>query len=208
MKGKQVPLYVVREPLVLASASPRRKELLAQMGLEFRVIPSPDEEPAIGFRPDEGVRRSALFKARTVAQMESTSWVLAADTIVVLGGHVFGKPATPQEAFTMLRSLSGRSHDVYTAVCLTRADRGFCRVETVKSRVEFREMTEAEIVAYVRTGEPMDKAGAYGIQGLAGAFVKAVYGSYSNVVGLPLAETLGMLQKNGVIIPSCAEENL
>lgn len=205
MKDKAVPLYVVCEPLVLASGSPRRRELLAQLGLDFQVRPSPEEEPSIGSRPDEGVRRAALFKARAVAQQEATSWVLAADTIVVLGGHIFGKPSSPEEARNMLRSLAGRSHEVYSAVCLMRVDRGFCRVETVLSRVEFRDVTEVEIAAYVRTGEPMDKAGAYGIQGLGGAFVRAVYGSYTNVVGLPLAETLGMLQKNGVIAP-CFEQ--
>lgn len=207
MKEKPMPLYVVREPFVLASRSPRRRALLAQLGLDFQVRPSPEEEPSIGTRPDEGVRRAALFKARTVAQKEWASWVLAADTIVVLGGHIFGKPSSPQEAESMLRSLSGRSHEVYSAVCLARADRGFCRVETVLSRVEFRDVTEAEITAYVRTGEPMDKAGAYGIQGLGGAFVRAVYGSYTNVVGLPLAETLGMLQKNGIIAPCLHQDS-
>ncbi|WP_123289679.1 Maf family protein [Desulfosoma caldarium] len=200
-----MPLYVVREPLVLASGSPRRRELLAQIGLDFQVRPSSAEEPFMGSRPAEGVRRAALLKARSVALQEGASWVLAADTIVVLGGHIFGKPSSPEEARNMLHFLAGRSHEVYSAVCLMRADRGFCRLEIVRSRVEFREVTNAEIDAYVRTGEPMDKAGAYGIQGLGGAFVRAVYGSYTNVVGLPLAETLGMLQKNGVIAP-CVEE--
>lgn len=201
MNGKAVPLYTTREPLVLASGSPRRRELLAQLGLEFRVSPSLREEPPIGSRPETGVRRSAVFKARSVARMEPSSWVLAADTIVVLGGRIYGKPETPEEAMGMLRSLAGRCHDVLTAVCLMRVDRGFCRVELVQSRVEFRDLSETEIVAYVRTGEPMDKAGAYGIQGLGGAFVKAVYGSYTNVVGLPLAETLTMLQKQEIIVP-------
>lgn len=201
MKGNPTPLYSAREPLVLASASPRRHELLAQLGVRFRVVPSSVEEPITEARPELGVRRSALVKARSVAEREPSAWVLAADTVVVLGGMIFGKPSSPEEAARMLRSLSGRNHGVFTAVCLIHLKRGFCQVETTQSRVEFREITEAEIAAYVRTGEPMDKAGAYGIQGLGGAFVKAVYGSYTNVVGLPLAETVAMLQKNGVITP-------
>lgn len=201
MRADPPPLYAVREPFVLASASPRRQELLARLGLRFRVVPSPVEEPPVEARPEDGVRRSAVFKARAVAEREPSSWVLAADTIVVLGGLIFGKPGSREEAARMLRSLSGRSHSVFTAVCLMHFRRGFRYVETVQSRVEFRELSEAEIAAYVRTEEPMDKAGAYGIQGLGGAFVKAVYGSYTNVVGLPLAETVAVLQKYGVITP-------
>lgn len=199
MTGNPTPLYTACEPLVLASASPRRSELLAGLGLRFRVEPSPVEELPVDGRPELGVRRSALMKARSVAQREPSSWVLAADTIVILGGRIFGKPGSREEAVRMLRTLSGRSHSVFTAVCLIHLRRGFCHVETVQSRVEFRELTEAEIAAYVRTGEPMDKAGAYGIQGQGGAFVRGVYGSYTNVVGLPLAETVALLQRNGVI---------
>lgn len=199
MKAKSGVLYTACEPLVLASASPRRRELLARLGLLFRVVPSPVEEPPVGVRPEAGVRRSALFKARSVAEQEPASWVLGADTIVVLGGLIFGKPNSPEEAARMLRSLSGRSHSVFTAICLIHMKRGFSQVDVIQTRVEFRDLSDAEIAAYVRTGEPMDKAGAYGIQGLGAAFVKAVYGSYTNVVGLPLAETVAMLQKNGVI---------
>lgn len=199
MTGNPTPLYTACEPLVLASASPRRSELLAGLGLRFRVEPSPVEEVLVDGRPELGVRRSALMKARSVAERTPSSWVLAADTVVVLGGRIFGKPGSREEALRMLRSLSGRSHTVFTAVCLIHLKRSFCHVETIQSRVEFRELTEAEIAAYVRTGEPMDKAGAYGIQGQGGAFVKGVYGSYTNVVGLPLAETVALLQRNGVI---------
>lgn len=199
MKANPGLLYTACEPLVLASASPRRRELLARLGLRFRVVPSPLEEPPVDARPEIGVRRSALFKARSVAEREPSSWVLGADTIVVLGGLIFGKPSCPEEAVKMLRSLSGRSHSVFTAVCLIHLKRGFSQGDVIQTRVEFRDLSDAEIAAYVRTGEPMDKAGGYGIQGLGAAFVKAVYGSYTNVVGLPLAETLAMLQKNGVI---------
>lgn len=205
VKANPGALYSACEPLVLASASPRRRELLAGLGLRFRVVPSPHEEPPVGARPEMGVRRSAFFKARSVAEREPSSWVLGADTVVVLGGLIFGKPGSPEEAARMLRSLSGRSHSVFTAVCLIHMRRGFSQMELIQTRVEFRELSEAEIAAYVRTGEPMDKAGAYGIQGLGAAFVKGVSGSYTNVVGLPLAETLTMLQKNGVIAPAASQ---
>jgi septum formation protein len=180
--------------LVLASQSPRRRELLALLGVDFEVRPANvDESPMAGELPEDYVIRVATDKARALAARQA---VLAADTAVVLDGELLGKPATADEARSMLRRLSGRPHTVYSGVVL-RDDSG-CRVCRVATTVRFRALGAGEIAAYVGTGEPMDKAGAYGIQGLGGAFVTAIEGSYSNVVGLPLAETLALLRASGI----------
>jgi septum formation protein len=160
------------------------------------------EEPPIGDHPDEGVRALAASKAREISTRFPEAWVLAADTIVVLGGKVFGKPADEKDAEEMLRQLSGRTHEVLTAVSLAHRGRGFFQTQAVRTQVSFRDLKDGEIRAYVKTGEPMDKAGAYGIQGVGAFLVQRVHGSYTNVVGLPLAETVDLLMKHGVIEPS------
>ncbi|SHF47213.1 septum formation protein [Desulfacinum infernum DSM 9756] len=192
----------MKEALILASASPRRRELLAGLGLRFQIVPSRVEEPPIGDHPDEGVRALAASKAREISTRFPEAWVLAADTIVVLGGKVFGKPADEKDAEEMLRQLSGRTHEVLTAVSLAHRGRGFFQTQAVRTQVSFRDLKDGEIRAYVKTGEPMDKAGAYGIQGVGAFLVQRVHGSYTNVVGLPLAETVDLLMKHGVIEPS------
>ncbi|MFP5213324.1 MAG: Maf family protein [Acidobacteriota bacterium] len=197
-----MPLFKMLEPLVLASGSPRRKEMLDAMGLSFEVITSGvDESGGVGEAPEALVRRWAGEKAAAVARLRPNCWVIGADTIVVLDGTIFGKPESPDEASSMLRQLAGRSHEVMSAVALARLDRGFTRVECVRTEVRFKPLSEKEIRAYVHTGEPMDKAGAYGIQGLGAFLVEAVSGSYTNVVGLPLSETLEWLKDLGVIAP-------
>lgn len=179
---------------VLASASPRRRELLAAVGLEPLVRPADvDEAVRPGERPEAYGLRVASEKARAGAHALP---VLAADTVVALDGRSLGKPATPEEAKISLRDLSGRSHAVHTAVALRVGEVVATRLVTTK--VRFRSLPEAEIAAYVATGEPMDKAGAYGIQGRGGALVAEITGSYSNVVGLPLEETLALLAEVGV----------
>jgi len=179
--------------LVLASASPRRRELLASAGVLFVVRPSAiDETPDAGEEPLPYVRRMAREKALAVEADESET-VLAADTVVALDGRVLGKPADVGDALATLRVLSGRTHRVHTAVALRTGGRVLARVTT--TRVTFRTLKEDELARYVATGEPFDKAGGYGIQGHGGALVERVVGSYTNVVGLPLAETLALLAR-------------
>ncbi len=182
-------------PFVLASASPRRRALLASAGLRPEVRPADvDETPRAAEAPVAYALRVALDKAAAV-HVDGGPPVLAADTVVALDGACLGKGSDPDEARRMLRALSGRSHAVHTAV-VVRAEVVHCDVVTTE--VRFRRLGEAEIERYVATGEPRDKAGAYGIQGEGGALVASVRGSYSNVVGLPLEETLRLLALVGV----------
>jgi septum formation protein len=180
---------------VLASASPRRRELLRALCTEFDVVPSAVEETLEPGPLAEAVRRLALRKARAVAATRPADLVLGADTIVVVDGEVLGKPSGRPEAAAMLRRLRGRVHEVLTAVAVVDAGRGREASETVRSRVRMRAYGDDEIAAYAATDEPLDKAGAYAIQGVGGALVEALEGSWSNVVGLPLEATAGLLRR-------------
>ena len=174
-------------PLVLASASPRRRALLAQIGLTPAVAPTGADETWPGGDPGPAVEALALRKARaaTATGLHDGALVLAADTVVVLGDDVLNKPATPGEAAAMLRRLSGRTHTVYTGVALLHGGRAV--TTRAATRVTFADLRDGEIDAYVATGSPMDKAGAYGIQDDLGALLVArIDGEYTNVVGLPL----------------------
>ncbi len=184
--------------LILASASPRRRELLEQLGVAYDCRPADiDETPQAGEKPADYVRRMAQEKARSIAPAaEPGSVVLAADTTVVLDDDVLGKPRDHFHGLAMLARLSGRSHSVLTAVCLLGPGGEDC--ELVETRVEFQQLSREVCEAYLATDEPWDKAGGYAIQGLGGAFVRAIHGSYSNVVGLPLAETWQLLAAHGV----------
>lgn len=193
-------------PLVyLASASPRRRELLHQLGIAHRVlVPDVNEAPLPRETPEQQVRRLARIKAevgamRVLERGLAPLPVLAADTVVVLGRRVLGKPADAQEAAAWLARLSGRRHRVLTAVAVMF--RGKLQLALSETQVVFRRLTPAEIEAYVASGEPLDKAGAYGIQGRAAAFVRRIEGSYTGVMGLPLFETARLLQKVGIRIP-------
>jgi septum formation protein len=174
----------VSERLILASASPRRALILRTLGLAFRVVVSSVDE---SLRPGEGaaaaVERLARAKALAVAQSESLP-VVGADTVVVVDGEILGKPSSAEEAVRMLRRLSAREHDVLTGVCLVRGADVRSAVES--TRVRFAEMSELEVARYVESGEPMDKAGAYHIDGQGALFVTSVTGSPSNVAGLPV----------------------
>jgi septum formation protein len=186
--------------LVLASQSPRRRELLAQLGLDFEVRPADADEAVL---PGEAPRAYVLRVAREKARAVEGALVLAADTAVVLGDEVLGKPEGPDDARRMLRALSGTRHAVLTGVCVRRTS-GALAVEldaVVSTAVTFAPLSAAQIDWYVRTGEPLDKAGAYAIQGAGGAFVVGVEGSVSNVVGLPLAETAALLDRAGLDLP-------
>ena len=179
--------------LVLASRSPRRAELLAAAGLEFVVRAADvDETPFDAEAPRDYVLRVAESKARAV-QAAADEIVLAADTTVVIGTEIMGKPADAADAIQMLRALAGRQHEVITAICLRRGD----DVETdiATTSVWFAPLSDAEIADYVASDEPMDKAGAYGIQGLASKFIDRIEGSYTNVVGLPVALTYRRLRE-------------
>ncbi len=171
--------------LVLASQSPRRREILARAGIEFVVKPAAVSEAA---GADEDPREHVMRLARTKAEMVPAApdqVVLGADTVVVVDGHILGKPENSEDATRMLRSLSGRVHRVITGICLRTPA---CRVVDVESTlVQFALLTDEEIAAYVRSGEPMDKAGAYGIQGRAAKFIERIEGCYFNVMGLPVA---------------------
>lgn len=179
--------------LILASASPRRRELLTQIGVRFDSRPVDLPEVALeGETPEQFVRRLALDKARAGFERSGAELpALGADTAVVLADHILGKPADEADALRMLMLLSGRRHQVLTGIALVDHRRSESRVVTTD--VEFRLLTEAECRRYWASGEPRDKAGAYGIQGLGAVFVSRIEGSYSAVVGLPLAETAELL---------------
>ena len=183
--------------LVLASGSPRRKSLLSDLDVDFIVVPADvDESSLVGEAAKTYVARVATLKAQTVRESYPNVVVLAADTTVDRDGEILAKPVDAAAAASMLRSLSGREHFTHTAVCVAHGD--LVDTVVVSTAVTFRSLATEEIDWYVRTGEPLDKAGAYGIQGRAAAFVSSISGSVSNVVGLPLAETIELLRKAGV----------
>jgi septum formation protein len=184
--------------LILASESPRREALLRQVGLEFEIVPSgADEQIAEGAPPAESAERLALEKARRVASGRSAGLVIGADTVVVLEGAILGKPAGPREAAEMLRRLSGREHQVITGVAVVDAATGAERSDSVATRVRFAPLGEETIARYVATGEPLDKAGAYAIQGFGALLIEGIQGCYPNVVGLPLRRLAELLAEFG-----------
>lgn len=184
--------------LVLASSSPRRAELLRQLQLEFSICVSEvDETPLSNEAPDLYVRRLAQAKALAVLPLvASDTLVLGADTVVSCMGQLLTKPLNPEHNRQMLERLSGRSHEVFTGICV--ASRSNCLTEIVSTEVEFGVIDDAALRGYVRIGEGVDKAGGYAVQGIGGIFVKRLVGSYSAVVGLPLAETESLLRRVGM----------
>lgn len=187
--------------VILASASPRRRTLLAQLAIPFTVIPAEiEEQPFPGEDPHAYVIRVAEAKARHVAQRFPEALVLGADTIVVLDQQTLGKPTSVEEARQMLTRLRGRQHTVLTGLALLQHCRQFVRRDAVRTLVHFRPLSQAQIEHYLATEEPFDKAGAYAIQGEAAAFVEALEGCYTNVVGLPLQRTAALLQSAGLEI--------
>lgn len=184
--------------IILASSSPRRQSLLDNLDICFSTISTNIDE---SFLPQESprnaVRRLARLKAeRAIPLLRENCLLIAADTIVVLDGQVMGKPGSKDDALEMLTQLSGRCHEVITAICIRTA--GGCEVEDETTRVYFRHLSEEEIRAYVASGEPADKAGAYGIQGRGGLLVQRIEGCYFNVVGLPMSRLYLMLKKHGI----------
>ena len=185
--------------IILASQSPRRRELLTQIGLRFEVIPSTVEEVITSANPVEVVQELAQQKARDVAEVagremaKDSLLVIGADTIVVYEGKILGKPEDKEDAVRMLTMLQGKEHSVYTGVALLSGEQEIVFAE--ETRVQMCPMTPEEILWYVNTGEPMDKAGAYGIQGLCARFIRQIQGDYNNVVGLPVGRIYQELKK-------------
>ena len=189
----------MKQSLILASASPRRRELIAYTGLPFEAYSADAEEIKSG-EPRALVMENARRKAHAAAKAYPGRMVLSADTVVYLDGRVLGKPKDETEARDMLRRLSGNTHTVYTGVCVIGEDgREFADADA--SRVEFVPLSEEAIAWYIATEEPMDKAGAYAVQGRAGMFVRRIEGSYSNVIGLPMALVRDMLKAAGAELP-------
>lgn len=181
---------------VLASASPRRKEILNILGFDFDIIKSNADESSVDktVAPSLYVQELALLKGADVAKSLKKKIIISADTIVYFGGRVLGKPADKEDAFRMLSELSGKEHTVYTGVCIMDSDSAKTVCETCATKVRFKELSEEKIRAYIKTGEPMDKAGAYAVQGLGATFIEKIDGDYFNVVGLPLELTSRILE--------------
>ncbi len=183
--------------LILASASPRRRELLALTGLPFS-IDAPDVDESCTLIPREAVAELSRRKALAAAKLHPGCVILAADTLVAVEDTALGKPHDEEDAFRMLRMLSGRWHQVYTGVTAIAAD-GTVHTDTDVTNVHFQPMTDAEIRRYISTGEPMDKAGAYAVQGIAGLWIDALQGSHTNVIGLPMTLTRELLSACGLM---------
>lgn len=180
--------------LILASKSPRRRELLSLIAESFGTDSADGEEEKFSSGAvSEYVMRLALAKAEEVAPRHAGDVILSADTVVALSGRVLGKPADEGDAVRMLKSLSGRAHEVFTGVCVMGKGKTVC--DFVRTEVVFRRLSDGEIYEYVKTGDPLDKAGAYGIQGGAGRFVSALHGDYFNVIGLPLKRVSEILKR-------------
>ena len=187
-------------PLILASRSPRRAELLDMLKISYVCMPA-DIDETIGGKPEDEAKRIAVNKALAVSEkIKKDAVILAADTIVVLDEHILGKPSSEKEAIDMLSLLSGKTHAVITGVCLYDTGKKKADAFFEKTKVTFRSLSTEEIKAYVKTKEPMDKAGAYAIQGIGSVFVKKINGDFYNVVGLPLVKTIHRLTKMSALI--------
>ncbi len=190
---------------ILASGSPRRYDLLKQVGLDFDVIPSGIEEDSLGIEsPEEHVIRLAEAKALDVGSRHPDRWVIAADTIVYINGSILGKPKTTEETADMLRRLSGQEHWVLTGFSVRHLEKKKGDKEAVRTAVKMKDLGPEEMNWYIRTGEPFDKAGGYAIQGIGSFMIESIRGSYSNVVGLPVCELIEMLKRlKAITIAEC-----
>jgi septum formation protein len=184
---------------ILASASPRRRELLGSIGLDFEVIPSHvPEVRESGEAPEEYVARLSRDKAAAIAGEHPGRWVIAADTTVLLGEQLLEKPVDAADAMRMLGTIAGKTHVVYSGVTLQNLAAGYRDTRVAESEVRMLPLSDRDVEWYVATGEPLDKAGAYAVQGLGAMFIDSIHGSYTNVVGLPLATLFQMLRKAGI----------
>ena len=184
--------------IILASGSPRRKELLSWLGLDFEVlVPEVNENVLDGESPKDYCTRLSQDKARNIFSIHSDALIIAADTVVVLNSTILGKPADNNDAVNQLRLLQGTMHEVYTGYTIINEKQLITRA--IKTRVFFKEMNDFEISWYISTGEPLDKAGSYGLQGIGSLFVDRIEGSYTNVIGLPLSDLYNDLKVFGII---------
>ncbi len=195
-------IFTCKKELVLASGSPRRQSFFRELGLSFTIhladideSPRPEESP-LGF-----VGRMAREKAGTVMPLYPSAWIIAADTVVSMGRDILGKPGDAGQAYQMLRKLSAETHTVLTGVCLGCQEEQVIEQFSVTTDVTFTKLSDEVITRYIKTNEPFDKAGGYGIQGLGAFLVTEIAGSYSNVVGLPLTQTITLLQRHKIIVP-------
>lgn len=197
--------FSVKQPIVLASGSPRRQELLRNLGIPFDTMPSNVEEVVELVDSDfaDYVQKLAVKKAVAVSEMRSDALIIAADTIVVFGEEVYPKPSSKEQAESFLRKFSGKTHSVFTGVSIL--GNGLSKVFSVETKVTFRELDDQLIRSYVDSGDPMDKAGGYGIQTAGALLVEKIDGDYLNVVGLPLSKLVETLRKEGVILSKEAE---
>lgn len=190
----------LKQQLILASASPRRRQLLKSIGLKFKTFPAQVNEDYIkGESPIRHVRRLAQKKAELIAVKYPNAWVLGADTIVVIDGQILGKPKNELQARNMLQKLSGRIHKVYTGFTITCKAADIRKTKVIQSSVQFKKLSKEELKWYTSCEEPYDKAGGYAAQEKGASFIKAVRGSYTNVIGLPLCEVLDELKRLGAI---------
>lgn len=193
-------IYKQLESLILASNSPRRRAMLSEAGLQYDTIVSNVDETQIAKEsPEAMVKRLALAKAKVVSEKNPNKWVLGADTDVSIEGDILGKPADAEDAVRLLGKIQGRVHEVWGAFALLNFSRKISHVESHRSFVELNSMDEKLMRSYAATGEPMDKAGAYAVQGLGSQFIARIDGSYTNVVGLNLSAVMAALRKYGVI---------
>lgn len=184
--------------IILASSSPRRQQILKDLGLQFEAFPVDFMEKMEGMEPHELVAYNALGKAREVAKKHSESIIIGCDTVIVLNGEILGKPNTPEKAKSMLKKLSGKYHSVFSGLALIDAKTNGEMVGYEETKIKFRELSEEEIDDYIASGEPLDKAGAYGIQGRGELFIDRIEGSFSNVVGLPKGLLIKFLSEAGI----------
>ncbi len=197
ISGKQIDK---ENPLLLASSSPRRKAILNSLHIPYRtVVYNADEDFKLGKHPADIASEIAILKAESIKNDHKGSWILGADTIVVLDKKIFGKPGEPRECTDMLLALSGRYHQVITGFCLLDTQGKPAHAQAVKTEVKIKELTGSEIQGYIKTGEPYGKAGGYAIQGLGSFMVEEIKGSYTNVVGLPVYELICALLRCGAL---------
>jgi len=190
----------IQNRITLASSSPRRKALLEEAGLTFSICPADiDEDIRKGESPREHTIRLAEEKAQVVAKKTNDSWIIGADTIVFIDNQILGKPSDINEARKMLNLISGRYHTVVTAFCILNVSTGKTVKKAVESKVKIKKLADKEIEDYLKTGEPLDKAGAYAVQGVGNFMIEEIGGSYTNVVGLPMEELKDALKKVGIV---------
>ncbi|WP_300464185.1 Maf family protein [Desulfobacula sp.] len=192
--------FINTEKIILASQSPRRKELLEQIGVNIKVFPSTINEATVSLKnPEAYVKELSFLKATDISVAYPESWILGADTIVVVGDQLLGKPESKADAVEMLTKLNNCEHSVYTGFCVINQKKNAIVKQSVETKVYFKRLSHEEIHWYVNTGEPFDKAGAYAIQGVGAFLVKQISGSYSNVVGLPVCEVVETLKHLNII---------